>query len=268
MRLATGNRGASGDQTMDDQPFYYRLRGRTIGPLGLRQIRQRAQQAQIGPNTDVSRDGLQWGKASDFPEIFGASASEPPPTSTGSFSADDFSGVGPTFGGGTPTPTTGGQRWYYTANGAQQGPVEMATLQQMVASGSLAATEHVIPEGGSQWMTVSSVPQLAGGGGAFGTDGPVINTGGSGGRGSAERSSRRSKSSGLAITSLVLGIVGLLLWLCPLIGLPVTVLGIIFGSVGINSAGRGMAIAGLVMSIIGLILTIINAFFGFVMAIT
>jgi uncharacterized membrane protein len=73
---------------------------------------------------------------------------------------------------------------------------------------------------------------------------------------------------GKAVTSLVLGIVGMLAWLLPIIGLPVTITGLVFGVRSLNSANKGIAIAGLTLSIIGIVLTIINASIGAYMGAT
>ena len=63
---------------------------------------------------------------------------------------------------------------------------------------------------------------------------------------------------GLAIASLVLGILSLcasVTWWC---GGPLSVVGIILGALGIKSSGRTMAIIGIVLSALGFILIIIN----------
>jgi hypothetical protein len=69
-------------------------------------------------------------------------------------------------------------------------------------------------------------------------------------------------SNGLATASLVLGILGLVLFLVPVIGLILAVLAIVFGGAGISRANvgggsRGQAIAGLVMGVVGVILLIL-----------
>jgi hypothetical protein len=75
-------------------------------------------------------------------------------------------------------------------------------------------------------------------------------------------------SNSMGVTSLVLGIVGLVFSFIPVIGViawPLVILGIIFGGVGINKANqvpgmqKGMAIAGLVCSIVGLAMCLIWA---------
>jgi len=67
---------------------------------------------------------------------------------------------------------------------------------------------------------------------------------------------------GVAVTSLVLGILGLITWLLPIIGAPVSITGLVCGGIGLSGEGRGMSIAGIVLCIIGLILTVINFFLG------
>jgi hypothetical protein len=74
--------------------------------------------------------------------------------------------------------------------------------------------------------------------------------------------------SGKATAGLVLGIVGLLAWLTPLCGLPITIVGLILSLKGMKSTSRGTAVAGLTMCIIGLVLCIINAAIGAYMGAT
>lgn len=209
---------------MDDRPYLYRLRGRTLGPVGLRQIRQLAQRAQIGRLTDVSRDGVQWSKAGDFPEIFEA-VEVPPPLpgpSAGGFPAIDLAPA--------PGPTAVAT-WYYAIAGIQKGPVDLATLQRMVAGGQLAGTDHVFPEGGSDWLTVTSVPELAGAAGVGGA--PVIKVN------VPRQTAQTEGSNGLAIAGFVLS-------LFPCLSVIGLILSIVALS-GRNTANRGLAIAGVII---------------------
>jgi len=60
-----------------------------------------------------------------------------------------------------------------------------------------------------------------------------------------------------AWTSLVLGIVGTLGWIVPIIGLPVTIVGTVLGAVGLKTKNaRGIAIAGFVINTVFLVATI------------
>ena len=71
-----------------------------------------------------------------------------------------------------------------------------------------------------------------------------------------------SKRNSEAIASMILGIIGLLAWILPLIGAPVTITAIVLGIRGLKSEKSGMAIAGIVMGVTGLVLTVINAAIG------
>lgn len=210
---------------MDDRPYYYRLRGRTLGPVGLRQIRQLAQRAQIGRNTDVSRDGVQWAKASDHPEIFDAGDALGAGGSLGQSSSggDDLS-TGSPIG----MPTLQSSNWYYSIAGIQKGPVDLVTLRGLVASGQLASTDQVFPDGGTAWVTVNKVPELAVASSPGGT--PVINV---------NVPPQSEGTNGMAIAGFVLS-------LFPCLSL----IGLILSLVALNSpnkANRGLAIAGAVL---------------------
>lgn len=74
------------------------------------------------------------------------------------------------------------------------------------------------------------------------------------------------EKKGMSIASLVLGIVGFVAWCIPLIGYPVTIVGIILGALGMKKGGKGMAIAGIICSAICLVITIINSVLGVLMA--
>lgn len=70
------------------------------------------------------------------------------------------------------------------------------------------------------------------------------------------------KHNGKATASLVLGIIGLIAWLLPLVGYPVTIVGVVMGAFGIKSEKKSFGTAELIMSIIGLVLTVANSAIG------
>jgi len=91
---------------------------------------------------------------------------------------------------------------------------------------------------------------------------PVVNTQG------ANLQIPAKDKKGFAIASLALGIGGLGAWLLPLLGLPVTIVGLVTGVVGRKSSNKKMATVGLILSMVGLIATIINASIGIYMETT
>jgi hypothetical protein len=121
----------SGSASRDEKSFYYRLRGVAVGPFSLEQMRHKAATAQVNSRMEVSRDSLTWGRGADFPEIF------------------------------EKNPAPREQLWYYAVNGSQQGPAGLDVLRGHVVHRVLSANDYVMREGGSDWMTVSSVHELA-----------------------------------------------------------------------------------------------------------
>lgn len=65
-----------------------------------------------------------------------------------------------------------------------------------------------------------------------------------------------------AIISLVLGIIGAVAWLLPIIGFPVTIIGLVLGIKSLKDPKRGMAIVGIVLCAIFLAVTAINSIIG------
>ena len=66
-----------------------------------------------------------------------------------------------------------------------------------------------------------------------------------------------SQSNGPGIAGMVLGIIGVVTFWFPFVGLPVSVIGLVLSSVGMKRfTGKGFAVAGLVLTIIGVILSL------------
>lgn len=75
-------------------------------------------------------------------------------------------------------------------------------------------------------------------------------------------------ANGKSIASLVLGIVGMIAWLLPLVGYPITIVGIILGCLGRKESKSGMSLAGLILSIIALVLTLGNSCLGVILQVS
>jgi K+ transporter len=69
-------------------------------------------------------------------------------------------------------------------------------------------------------------------------------------------------TSGKATTALVLGVASLIAWCLPIVGLPVSITGIVFALKAQGQTGGSRAIAGLILNIIGLCLSVFNAALG------
>ena len=67
---------------------------------------------------------------------------------------------------------------------------------------------------------------------------------------------------GSAIAGFILGLFSLLAWLLPIVGLPVSIAGLVFGIKGTRSESKVVAIIGIVLCVLGLVLSIANAAIG------
>jgi len=74
--------------------------------------------------------------------------------------------------------------------------------------------------------------------------------------------------TGKATAGMVLGIIGLIFWCVPILGLPITITGMVLSKLGMRSTNRGQALAGMIMSIIGLFFSIVNGAWGAYLAAT
>ncbi len=76
------------------------------------------------------------------------------------------------------------------------------------------------------------------------------------------------KNDGKAIASFVLGIIGLVAWLIPLLGFPISIVGLVLASLSLNKGQKGKAVVGLVLCILGLVATLINSVIGAYLGVT
>lgn len=70
------------------------------------------------------------------------------------------------------------------------------------------------------------------------------------------------QGKGKATASLVLGLISMITWIIPLLGLPTTITGLVLGINGLGRQRRGTAIAGIVLSAIFLVATVVNMAIG------
>jgi len=71
------------------------------------------------------------------------------------------------------------------------------------------------------------------------------------------------KENTAAILSLVLGLCGIFAWFIPLVGYPVTIVGLVFGRKALRTGQHStMAKAGIILCIIFLVVTVINSLLG------
>lgn len=146
------------------------------------------------------------------------------------------------------------------ADGLEYGPVTEQQLRQWIAEGRANAQTKVRVAGATDWKPLSELPEFSL---SFAVPPPPT--------GAAPAPfvvSPIPQTNGMAVTSLVLGIISVTLGCCCY-GLPFNIAGIIFAIIALsqinqdplNQRGKGMAIAGLVLCILSFVL----AAFGFLL---
>jgi uncharacterized membrane protein YphA (DoxX/SURF4 family) len=173
--------------------------------------------------------------------------------------------------------------WYYAKNGHQNGPVPTEDMIDRVAMGEISPTDLAWCEGMADWLPVSEIPQLkvlppvrdepvaASTAGAaqpapYQAPAPVAQA-----ATPSYAAPGQPPSQGLAIASLVCGILGLIGCCMWFISLPAALAAIVTGHLANSKikadpqrfTGKGMARTGLITGYLGAICSIIAAFFWF-----
>jgi len=159
--------------------------------------------------------------------------------------------------------------WFYSKDGQQLGPVAFSEIERLLAEGQITEESLVWQQGSPNWVKLSTVlsaaapapaappiPEIAAA--------PTIPAYTAPAATATTTAVAAPKTSGFAITSLVLSVVGL--FCCTL--LVFNIGGIVFGHLALNQikknpaiGGRGLAIAGLIVGYLGLILGIVAAIY-------
>ena len=171
--------------------------------------------------------------------------------------------------------------WYYGKEAQQFGHIDEATLRARIAAGEVSGSDLVWTEGMVEWIPLSKVSQFSGPAPQAGssespekyvTDDPAspyappaVNPVASVVGGGVQLA---PPTSGLAIASMVCGILSLFFCFCGgmLLGIPAVICGhMALKQTGSERpgmtprmGGRGMAIAGLIMGYIGILLIIVG----------
>jgi hypothetical protein len=162
-------------------------------------------------------------------------------------------------------------QWYYSKNGVQLGPISDSEIRAKFASGEILVTDLVWREGMRDWLPTAQVPELAPQSSLHPAASPIPSVPGgvvnspysspAYGGGAFPGGAMAPPTSGLAIASMVCGILGLVTCLL-LPGIPAVICGHMalsqMAAPGARIGGRGMAIAGLVMGYIAVILGLVG----------
>lgn len=83
-----------------------------------------------------------------------------------------------------------------------------------------------------------------------------------------ENETKKEPISGKSIASFVLGLVGIIAWIIPLFGYPVTITGLVLGCLARKNEKNGFSLAGIILSSIFLVITLINSIMGVIIALS
>lgn len=258
--------------------YFYRNRGEIKGPFTRSQMLSLVRRHRVGRLHEVSQDSYQWARASEFPELFEATVTrkvrksvdaptETAGSDTNAQSEDGGSDSQETFAlSATPENIDDlPQSWHYVVNDEPQGPVPVRELTDLIAAGTVSPDDHVWADGMKDWLPISQVQDLA----AWLPSQPLPNssdaaTAAAGADGVVQQPAavlpQDSRKSALAISCMVLGILGVTL-LPGIAAIPAVVLGhMAISEIDRNQLqGRGFAIAGIVLgySAIGIALLLL-----------
>jgi hypothetical protein len=174
-------------------------------------------------------------------------------------------------------------QWYYSKNGTQLGPISTEALLSKLASGEVSASDLVWKDGMADWLPAGQVAELrtAAPLSPAATPTPVVKTTSPYETPVASHAAPQTPfpaqmlpgaaiSQGLAIGSMVCGIIGLLGCCAWCLSGPLAIIAVVLGHVALSKAkaeparygGKGMAKAGLVTGYLALLFTLLFHIFG------
>lgn len=137
-------------------------------------------------------------------------------------------------------------RYHIGRDGQRYGPFSDAELREQLARGDVLASDSIWHEGLPAWQPVASLfpdaPRVP-------PPPPSV-------------SGAHDQAIPGANTGFVLGLINLITWFIPIVGLPLSIWGLVASIKAQRRGVGGKAIAGLVLNIIALVLTVVNAAIG------
>lgn len=237
--------------------WYVRNRGRVLGPFAWSQLEAMRDRGQLARFHEVSRDRRSWTSAASLAGLFPGGEKQTANEYAGAYEVTETfpPTQDPRFvsGDGQSGPSNSSD-WFYSRGGVPGGPVSYSEIRRLASLGQLTPEALIWCDGMSNWAPCRQFPDLF----AKSPGHPSPAQGPPPGQASQRGGIPPliygpPRTSGLAVASLVLGI----LWLCGIGSLLATILGAVALSQISRSngalTGKGMAVAGLVLGIVGLL---------------
>lgn len=152
---------------MEDQ-FFIRMRGRVQGPFSQEHLQTLVRRGQFGRLHEVSEDGTNWVRASNYPELFNRpdtsvadeTKERAHPAAEERNAGSSGYGLSAAPGGASRSATDAGN-WYYSNDGKQHGPIHKHQLLELARLGKVDDQTLVWTDGMADWMPASQVDALA-----------------------------------------------------------------------------------------------------------
>lgn len=265
--------------------WYIRSRGRILGPFGFGQLEGLRNQGRLAKFDEVSQDRRAWVRADSMPELYPA-MDLPPELAGASGSLPAAEPAEPVYALNAQESRVPGSAadevssWFYMSSQGQTGPVKLTELVRFAQTGVVGPETLIWTAAMGDWVPARTVPAL----GLAHVDQ----------RGAAGKETRKGDGDattapqgiGLAVSSFILGLVGLItavmffvtsavaasvrgnqdafgiifLTMWGVWGLS-SLLAVVFGAIGMARSARdegrrrgfGLAVTGLVLGIVGLV---------------
>ncbi len=228
--------------------WYVRMQGRVLGPFNPSQLASLLDRGRLTLDDEISQDRRSWIKAAEMQSVFARAAGPQSQPHAAPSRALDLEW--PVLSAAEePAPAETSLVWFVARGDSHQGPMSHADVQRMINTGELGPSSLVWKQGMANWQPAAQVPDFRFDAAAGSSGGPA---GASLPSANANQYALTAPTSGMAIASLVLG----LLWLCGIGSLLATVFGVMALSRISRSngaiSGKGLAFAGLILGILGL----------------
>ncbi len=143
------------DDTEDNTGNYYvRIRGRVLGPYGIKQLKTLRGRGQFGRANEVSLDGTTWHSAATIEHLLDGGTTKKTKSKSETSEQDDK----PSMSG--PPSRKMEPVWFYVVGEEQCGPVTLIELRGMIAGNQLVLDDLVWKAGMADWVTIHDVPEL------------------------------------------------------------------------------------------------------------
>ena len=235
---------------MTNGDYYVRWRGQVTGPLGLEQLKAMVAQGRLSKLHGVSADQAQWDQARTFEELF------PPYQLSGKTIRETIPDtvlgvVGESIAEPEPAQVEqAAAEWYYAHDQHVEGPCSASVVQRLVADGTLTLDDYVNASSDPWvWQRIGDVAEFATVAGAKAAEPSYWELDTAPETGVAAGATQETYS-GLAVTSLVLGVVGVIVPVCGLIALILASKAKRGMAATGDHSGEGTATAGVVLGII------------------